>query len=147
MSSYKGVDLFGSGPHRFAQLKQGQLMLREFDPPSPATYPAGLVELDVVVSGRLAASSDAALWALRDAAAAMLQEFPTPGLLVGSDGRQWADMIFITLAEGDRTDRGRVRSLAYTATFRRLRPLVRTPAVGTVRGWWCCEGVEAHTLC
>jgi hypothetical protein len=122
MSSFKSKNLFGSGPHRFSQLKQGQLLIGviQFDQYSPATVPFGLVELDVVVTGRLVAGTDAALWALRDAVVAELEETPTAGVLVGNDGRSWAQMSFVRFEEGDRTDRGRLRSVAYTATFRRF---------------------------
>lgn len=125
MSSFKSKDLFGSGPHRFAQGKQGQFMLGAlaFDVFSPATVPLGLVELDVLVTGRLIAGSDAALWQLRDAIVAEFEESPTPGTLVGNDARTWTGMYFIAFVEAQRTDRGRLRSLAYTATFRRLRGL------------------------
>lgn len=123
MSSFKGHNLFGSGPHRFSQLKQGHLALGAlyFQVISPATTPIGLEELDVVVKGRLVAASDAALWTLRDAITAELQESPTPGTLVGNDGRNGTQMTFLNYIESDRTDRGRVKSLAYTATFRNFR--------------------------
>lgn len=120
MSSFKGRNIFGSGPHRFAQLKQGQgtLPALYFKVISPATTPIGKVELDVVVKGRLVAASDAALWALRDAVTAELEDPPTPGTLVSNDGRSWEQMTFLSYVEADRTDRGRIRSIGYTATFR-----------------------------
>ncbi len=122
-SSFKGVDLFGSGPHRFALGRQGQMMLTRlyFGDISPGTIPIGLRELDVVVAGRLVAASESALWTLRDAVVAQLQESPTPGTLIDLHGRTWADMTFIDWREGDRTDRGRVRSVAYVAVFRKIR--------------------------
>jgi len=122
-SSFKGVDLFGSGPHRFALGRQGQLMLTRLylGDISPGTIPIGLRELDVIVAGRLVAASESALWTLRDAFVAQLEESPTPGTLIDPHGRTWADMTFIDWREGDRTDRGRVRSMAYVAVFRRIR--------------------------
>lgn len=122
-SSFKGVDLFGSGPHRFSLGRQGQMMLTRlyFGDISPGTIPIGLRELDVIVAGRLAAASESALWTLRDAIVAQLQETPTPGTLIDLHGRTWADMTFIDWREGDRTDRGRVRSVAYVAVFRKIR--------------------------
>ncbi|MCW5777707.1 MAG: hypothetical protein KIS87_14820 [Phycisphaeraceae bacterium] len=121
-SSFKGIDLFGSGPHRFALAAQGQLMLTrlELGDVSPGTIALGLGELDVVVRGRLVATSESALWMLRDAVVAQLQESPTPGTLVDWHGRSWPDMTFIDWREGDRTDRGRLRSVAYVAVFRRV---------------------------
>lgn len=122
MSSFKGRDIFGSGPHRFAVLRQGHQTLPAlyFQVIAPATTPIGLVELDVVVTGRLVAAGDAALWTLRDAVVAELEDTPNPGTLVAGEGRSWPDMTFLSYVEADRTDRGRVRSIAYTATFRRF---------------------------
>ncbi len=122
-SSFKGVDLFGSGPHRFSLGRQGPMMLTRlyFGDISPGTIPIGLRELDVIVAGRLVAASESTLWTLRDAVVAQHQESPTPGTLIDLHGRTWADMTFIDWREGDRTDRGRVRSVAYVAVFRKIR--------------------------
>ncbi len=122
-SSFKSKDLFGSGPHRFAQDRQGQLMISWISMGSlqPGTVALGLTELDVIVTGRLVASSEAGLWTLRDAVVAELQETPTTGTLVDLHGHQWADMSFIDFREGDRTDRGRVWSMAYEAVFRKIK--------------------------
>lgn len=126
-STFKSLALF-AGPHRFAVGRQGQLVVSELvlGGFGPATYPLGLVELEVVVTGRLVAASEAALWALRDAMAAELVDPPTPGTLVDSHGRAWSEMSFHSYTEGDRTDRGRERSIAYEARFRRFS----TPAAG-----------------
>lgn len=129
MSSFKGKNIFGSGPHRFAQLRQGHLLLTsiQFDIWQPGSAPAGLIELDVAVTGRLVASGDAALWALRDAVVAELEETPSAGTLVGEDGRVWSGMTFVRWEEAERVDRGRVVSLGYVATFRRFRVGVSLP--------------------
>lgn len=130
MSSFKGKPLFASGPHRFSLVEQGQSVLPAlyFKVISPATLPIGLVELDVVVKGRLLATGDGALWTLRDALTAELQEAPTPGTLVGPDGRTWSDMSFLSYLEADRVDRGRVWSIGYVATFRRFGSFEYAPA-------------------
>lgn len=122
-SSFKSKDLFGSGPHRFALGRQGQVMLSWISQGStqPGTIPIGLTELDVIVRGRLVAPSESALSLLRDAISAELEETPTPGLLIDLHARQFPDMTFIDFAESDRTDRARLHTLAYTATFRRIR--------------------------
>lgn len=122
-SSFKGHDLFGSGPHRFAQRRQGQVMLSwiQLGSTQPGTVPIGLTELDVVVTGRLVAATESALWVLRDAIVAEFEESPKPGTLIDLHARPWGDMTFIDYVEADRTDRGRVWSLGYTATFRRVR--------------------------
>ncbi len=54
------------------------------------------------------------------AVAAQLAHPPTMATLVDHHGHSWADMSFIEFAEEPRTDRGRVRSVAYRAVFRRL---------------------------
>lgn len=122
-SSFKGKDLFGSGPHRFAQDRQGQVMLSwiSLGTTQPGTVAIGLTELDVLVTGRLVAASESALWTLRDAVVAELEESPTDGTLIDLHGRAWEEMTFIDFREGDRTDRGRVHSLTYEAVFRKIR--------------------------
>ncbi len=121
-SSFKSVDLFGSGPHRFRVLKQGQLVVSDFAIGgfSGATSYLGLVELRVVVRGRLVAESESALWTLRDAIGAELLDPPLPGELVDGHGRSWEDMSLIRYEEEDRTDRGRVWSVGYACEFIRF---------------------------
>lgn len=122
-SSFKSKNLFGSGPHRFGQGRQGQLMVSwiSLGQTQPGTVALGLTELDVVVTGRLTAASESALWTLRDAIVAELQETPTTGTLVDQHGRAWTGMTFIDYRELERTDRGRVRSVGYAAVFRKIR--------------------------
>ncbi len=131
-SSFKSKSLFNSGPHRFALGRQGHLVLNElyFGIIDPASAPYGLLELDVIVTGRLVAASEAALWTARDAVTAELEDSPSGGTLVDEHGRTWADMVFMRYEEADRVDRGRVWSIAYVATFRNFAYL--TPA--TERG-------------
>jgi hypothetical protein len=121
-SSFKGQNIFGSGPHRFAQGRQGSFILvdAQIASPGPNSYPSGVQELDVIVTGRLVATSETALWALRDAVTDMLISPPTAGTLIDGAGRSWEDMSFIRFEEGETTDRGRAWSIAYTATFRRF---------------------------
>ena len=121
MSSFKSKDLFGSGPHRFAMGPQGQLSWpnTRFDIFDPGTIPLGLVELDIIVTGRLVAATEPALWILRDAVANELLNPPTAGTLVDSTGRSWTNRSFIEYKEADRVDRGRVWSIGYVAVFRR----------------------------
>ncbi len=127
-SSFKGMDLFGSGPHRFSVGRQGQLVLSDlsFGITGPGTYPYGLVELDVLVTGRLVAADDAALWVLRDAVTGAFEAFPTPGVLVDLHGRSWPGMSFIRYEEEPVVDRGRQTSIGYVATFRRFLQLTQS---------------------
>ena len=121
-SSYKGKDLFGSGPHRFALGTLGEVVVSDLSLGgfSSDSFAVGPRELEVVVAGRLVAASEAALWVLRDAIAAELVSPPAAGTLVDLHGRTWGDMSFITYDEGDRTDRGRAWSMSYRAVFRRF---------------------------
>ncbi len=122
MSSFKSLDLFGSGPHRFSVGKRGELAVPAYvlgGSGSGSTI-LGPIELDVIITGRLIASTEANLWALRDAAAAQAGHPPSPGTLIDNHGRIWTSMTFLTYQEQDRTDRGRTVSIHYKATFRRL---------------------------
>lgn len=121
-SSFNSVDLFGPGPHRFAQGPQGNAVV----PLSvysgvfvPGSIDYGLLDLEVIVTGRLVADTEAALWAQRDAITAVLQHPPAPATLIDHHGRQWTDMSFYRFEEGTRTDRARKHSLTYRALFRK----------------------------
>lgn len=121
-SSFNNIDLFGFGPHRFAQLTIGEYVLvnARVDPFQAGSTPIGPLNLAITVRGRLVAGSESDLWDLRDAIAAQLTDPVTTGALKEFGGRTWDDMSFVAFAPADRTDRGRVLSLAYTATFVRL---------------------------
>jgi hypothetical protein len=122
-SSYKSLNLFGSGPHRFALARQGQALQSELfaTPPGPGTRYLGLVELQVIVTGRLVAADEAGLWALRDAIIDEVVDPPAPGTLIDLHGREWEDMSFVGFIAADRTDRGRVVSIGYEAKFVKFR--------------------------
>ncbi|KAA0215526.1 MAG: hypothetical protein DYG94_07420 [Leptolyngbya sp. PLA3] len=122
-SSFKTLDLFGSGPHRFSMGEQGLYVvaLRAFgDPSIPGSAAFGDVELEVVVRGRLTAAGDSALWALRDAIKAQATHPSTGGTLVDHHGRSWTGMTLVAYVEADRVDRGRVVSVGYEAKFRKF---------------------------
>lgn len=123
MSSFDGIDLFGSGPHRSRVGEQGQVVfgsLAAVNAAAPDSYPLGPRELDVIITGRLVASDEAGLWALRDAVVAQLTDPPKKATLVDTTGRSFADMTFYSFEEGFEVDRGRVWSLRYEARFRRF---------------------------
>jgi len=102
-SSFKSLNLFGSGPHRFSLGKQGELYLPAYvvGGSGSGTSLIGPLELDVIIVGRLVAS-------------------PTPGTLIDLYGHTWTNMSFLTFQEMDRVDRGRVWSVAYKAIFRKI---------------------------
>lgn len=134
-SFFNSLGLFNSGPHRFGHRAIGELVVPNaaLNPVQPGSIAAGPLELVVVVTGRLVASSESALWTLRDAIAAQLTDPPVTATLVDHHGRSWNDMSFVRFeplepgggggsagGSGGRTDRGRVRSLAYRAVFIRF---------------------------
>ncbi|MGD9791801.1 MAG: hypothetical protein AB7K52_16065 [Phycisphaerales bacterium] len=121
-SSYKSLNLFDSGPHRFIEGPAGQdvyLNLRLGTPVSGSTS-IGDAELAVTVTGRLVADEDTLLWSLIDDIKAQLDDWATPGKLIDHQGHEWLDISFVRFIPADRIDRGREVSLAYTAIFIRL---------------------------
>lgn len=121
MSSFRGLDLFGSGPHRFEVGRMGRRVVSYAavagDPTVPGSFTAGDQELRVTVRGRLVASSESALWALRDAAAAEAASGAPAGTLDDGRGRSWAGVKMLSFATDGPTDRGRAFSVGYTAEF------------------------------
>jgi hypothetical protein len=121
MSSFKGNDLFGSGPHRFQVGRQGRRVISYAaaagDPTVPGSFVSGDHELRITVRGRLVANSDAALWTLRDAISAEAASTATAGTLADGRGRSWTDVKLLTFTPDAPTDRGRTHSVAYTAEF------------------------------
>lgn len=123
MSGFRGQDLFGSGPHRFAVAARGQEvqpLWRLFDNPLlPGSQAIGDVELEIVVTGRLVATTEGGLWTLRQAVASSAAFSLGSGTLVDNGGRSFTGMRLVAYTEGDRIDRGRVWSMGYEARFRR----------------------------
>jgi hypothetical protein len=122
-SSFKGLNLFGSGPHRFAMNKQGLYVvaLRAFgDNSIPGSAAFGDLELEVVVRGRLVSATEAGLWTLRDAITAQAVFPATAGTLIDHHGRSWASITLVAYEENEQTDRGRAISIGYEARFRKF---------------------------
>ena len=122
MSTYKGLHLFGPGPHRFTEGPRAEVTDSELflSPPNSGSRYIGPAELAVIVTGRLVAATEADLWGAVDAIAAQVIDPPAPGLL-DAGPRSWSDMSFVRFDPADRVDRGREVSLAYTARFLRFR--------------------------
>ena len=125
-SMYNGAALFDSGPHRFEMERQGITELpprerfAEQSSPSPVWIPLGKVQLSVVVRGRLAAASEAALWTLRDAISGAITSQPSTGTLQDGLGRSWPNMWLVRYAEKGPVAIGRTWSIAYEAVFREV---------------------------
>jgi hypothetical protein len=122
-SSFKSLNLFGSGPHRFAESASAEVLDSELfsSVPNSGSRYIGLGELAVLVTGRLAASGESALWTLWDAITAQVVDPPEPGMLVDTHGRSWGTMSLVRATPGDRVDRGRAWTMSYQARFLRFR--------------------------
>ena len=120
-STFAGLSLFESGPHRFAMGRFG----RHFLEPdrgvntAPTTWDREQAEVTVLQTGRLIAPDDAALMTLVDAIRNEA-ELPRTGTLVDHHGRSWDTMTMLRFEPDDRVDRGRVVSLGYSALYRRI---------------------------
>lgn len=122
MSSFNGLNLFGSGPHRFYHAKRGQLLTFDlFNGGTGAGSTAnGLIDHEILVRGRLVATSESALTTLRDAIIAQVQSSPVVGSLVDTQGRTFSGMSLVAYSERGRRDRGRAFSVRYEVVFKKL---------------------------
>lgn len=120
-SNFKGVDLFGSGPHRFKPEPMGEAVTA-VDPFSPGTgwITLGPILAQVNVEGRLVAADEAGLRVLLEAIRAQLILWPEEGTLENHAGHTWPSMSFGRFVPAGLIEHGRVASLAYTAQFYRV---------------------------
>lgn len=121
-STFAGLALFNSGPHRFIPRALGRIWLpplRIDELQETTLVIAAPAEVAIVQTGRLVAPDDASLWALLDAIRAEA-EAATTGALVEQSGRTWNDMTLLRFVPADRFDRARTVSLAYRADYIRL---------------------------
>lgn len=125
-STFKGLDLFSSGPHRFQVGRQGRRVVSlsavSGDPSVPGTFESGDWEPRVTVRGRLVAQSESQLWTLRDAIAAQAAFEVAPGDLTDHHGRTHTNMKLFHIEWGRQTDRGRLRTIEYEALFGQNNP-------------------------
>jgi hypothetical protein len=121
-SSFKAQNIFGSGPHRFRVMAEGELIVpnSRLNPLQPGSTPVGQLELTIEVTGRLVSTTEAGLWTIRDVITALLAHPPILGTLADHHARSWTNMSFVRFQTGDRTDRGRTVSIPYIATFMRF---------------------------
>lgn len=124
MSSFKGLDLFGSGAHRFLNQRLGRRVVSYAsllgDPSATGTFDSGDWEVWVEVHGRLVAASDSLLWDLRDDILTQAESGMTHGVLVDTHGHSWAGMSLLTYEETGPVQRGREVSVGYVVVFGRL---------------------------
>ena len=123
MSSYKGSDLFGSGPHEFVPQRMGRrvISLAAFQDglgvPGAAQF--GELWTKVVVRGRLVASSESSLRSLVDDILDHTED-EDAGTLSDGNGRSWSNLKLLTFEPAGEIDRGRVYSLRYSVEFGEL---------------------------
>jgi hypothetical protein len=122
MSSYNSLDLFGSGPHRTLIGRRANLITLDFfeGQAGGGSTPQGLQDWDIVIRGRLIATTEANLNALRAAILLQLQQPPVVATLVDTRGNSWTSMSLVSFGERGRRDRGRLYSVRYDAVFRRF---------------------------
>lgn len=120
MTSFRTLDLFGSGPHRASMGVRGLSLVPNFQvgEPGAGTTLVGAMDWEVVIEGRLVASTRTALWALRDAFTELIVDEPETGKLVLGDGRQLEKMLLASYAETGPVCPGREWSVGYRAVFR-----------------------------
>ena len=120
-STFKGQDLFGSGPHVFEVWRQGRrvlpLSLITGDP-----FQSGSIELSdyeprVTVKGTLVASSESGLQSLRDNIAAEAAFGSGEGDLVDHHGQEYEDVYLYWVQWAGAVNRGREWSIGYEALF------------------------------
>lgn len=121
-SSFQGVDVFEDAVQRFQEVPRAVQLLENarIDPTSAGTVPTGLMNLRVIVRGRMRATTEDALWRKCEQVSS-LATFPvTTGRLEDGHGRGWDDMGLVSVTFGETIDRGREVSVAFVATFLQL---------------------------
>ncbi|MCA9302509.1 MAG: hypothetical protein KC996_00155 [Phycisphaerales bacterium] len=120
-SSYKGEDLFGSGPHVFREQRRGRRVVSlaavAGDVTQDGSAEYGDYELRVEVRGRLVSATEAGLWSLRDAITDEADSSVGSGLLEDAHGHEWSGVKLLSFEPSGETDRGRTVSVGYTAMF------------------------------
>jgi len=123
-SSFKGFDIFGSGPHQFSYGEQSRrivsLATLAQDVTQEGTLEFGNYELRVFVRGRLVAGNESAMRGLRDAIVAQVDASVGSGILKDSYGQEWSTMKLISFEEFGAVSRGRELSVGYAAEFGQL---------------------------
>ena len=121
-STFDGLTLFNSGPHRFTIARFGRLVRGPFETPlgdPVSTDESRPIELKIIQTGRLIATTNTALWDLIEAVRTHAEAKRT-GTLVDHHNKQWTGMSLITFDPARRIDRGRRFSITYRATYLRF---------------------------
>lgn len=123
-STFAGVALFNSGPHRFTPRAVGRVWLPPFaidELQSTIFVGPHPIELAIEQTGRLVATSDALLWAQFDAIRTRAEAQLT-GALVEQSGRSWPAMTLLRFRAAGPVDRARAVSLPYECLYVKLAP-------------------------
>lgn len=118
-STFAGLSLFNSGPHRFTLARCGRVVRGPFETPLdlPQSTDEGRgIELRIQQFGRLIAPTNAELWTQIEAIRAEAEARRT-GTLIDHHGKQWLAISLITFEPARRIDRGRVFSVSYRCTY------------------------------
>jgi len=117
-STFNSQGYFNSGPHRFDIGAAGRLLTAPLRGSNfnPVTRDDAVLELEIIQTGRLIASSESALWSLFEAARAVA-EGTTTATLVDHAGKSWPSMRLVRIEPTGPIDRGRVFSLPYQARY------------------------------
>jgi hypothetical protein len=118
-STFAGLSLFNSGPHRFALARCGRLVRGPFETPLDlpnSTDEGRAIELRIQQFGRLIAANSADLWTLIEAIRAEAEARRT-GTLIDHNGKQWTAISQVTFEPARRIDRGRVFSVSYRCSY------------------------------
>jgi hypothetical protein len=122
--TFNDTPLFGPAPCRLTEDPSGQqlLSLRDQDPTKAGVSPIGPLDPGVTVRGRLIGADESDLGAQVEAVRALLTDPPTTGVLADDLGRSWRDVAFVSFTPAGPVDRGRVKSLEFTARFIQFLP-------------------------
>lgn len=120
-STFDGLSLFASGPHRFSLGKIGRYLRFPYAGDGTLTQIEfeTVRELVIVQRGRLVGATPGAVWSLWSTIRALAEQ-PRTGTLIDHDGVVWGAMTMLEVRHADRMDRGRVASLGYEITYVRL---------------------------
>lgn len=123
MTTFRAMNLFASGPHRVSTGPRALSLVPNFQlgEPGAGTTLIGALEWEIIIEGRLIASTRSALWTLRDAFTDLINSDPEIGKLALDDGRQFDDMTLVSYSENGPVVPGRSWSVGYKAVFRQRK--------------------------
>ena len=127
MSSFRGNNLFGSGPHRFTGPARELVVIplwviqnTGFDDAQGSAV-LGEKERIIQVTGRLTAPDEPTLWSRRQAVAVEATMPQKTGDLIDNFAHTHPDMTMVSYEELGPVHRGRLWSIPYRATFRNVK--------------------------